>query len=630
MSEEGVAASGLPHPDAKGSERQRDRLKPLLASMPNLPGVYRMVGEEGKVLYVGKAKDLKKRVGSYFRSSGLSPRIAKMVSLIRDIEITVVRSEAEALLLENNLIKALAPKFNILFRDDKSYPFLKLSSHAFPRISYYRGTVDRQSQYFGPFPNAWAVKESIHILQKVFQLRSCTDSILSNRSRPCLLHQIHRCSAPCVKKISAEDYAADVGRAIRFLKGNSAELLNELEQKMNQASAELNYEQAAFFRDQIASLSKVLEQHNMETHPELDCDVLAVATDGKTIAVNLAMVRGGRHLGDRVHYTSAAIDISEADLDELQDEALMAFVSQHYTAQESPLALVVNRTECAAAISEWLSAQAGREIRVLHQPQGKRREWLALAESNARLGLARRAQEMGSQQSKTQILAQTLGLTGESEDPFDLRVECFDISHTGGEATQASCVVYQHHEMRPLEYRRFNIRDITPGDDYAAMRQALARRYDALENLPDLVLIDGGKGQLGVAMEVFEGLGIDTGLLVGVAKGEGRKVGLETLVFPDGREIALGPDHPALMLIAKIRDEAHRFAITGMRARRAKAQIGSVLDEVEGIGPKRRQRLLARFGGLAGLKAASVEDLATVEGISRQTAQELYRRLRGS
>jgi excinuclease ABC subunit C len=599
-------------------------------SMPNHPGVYRMLGEEGRVLYVGKAKDLKKRVASYFRGSGLSPRIAKMVSLIRDIEITVVRSETEALLLENNLIKTLAPKFNILFRDDKSYPFLKLSGHAFPRISYYRGALDRQSQFFGPFPNAWAVKESIHILQKVFQLRSCTDSVFSNRTRPCLLHQIHRCSAPCVQKIPASDYADDVGRAVRFLKGESAELLHELEEKMNAAAGQLHYEQAASFRDQIASLSKVLEQHNMETHPELDCDLLAVATDGKNIAVNLAMVRGGRHLGDRVHFSSAGIELQEADLNELQDEALLAFVSQHYGSHEMPQAIVVNRPECVAAISEWLSAQAGKEIRVLHQPQAKRREWLSLAESNARLGLARRAQEMGSQQSKTQILAQTLGLASEGEDPSDLRIECFDISHTAGESTQASCVVYQHHEMRPAEYRRFNIREITPGDDYAAMRQALGRRYEQLETLPDLVLIDGGKGQLGVAMEVFEGLGIDASLLVGVAKGEGRKVGLETLIFPDGREIALGPDHPALMLIAKIRDEAHRFAITGMRARRAKAQIGSVLDDVEGIGPKRRQRLLARFGGLAGLKAASVEDLASVEGISRQTAQDLYRRLRSS
>ncbi len=602
--------------------------KPILKTLPNLPGVYRMVGPQAKVLYVGKAKDLKKRVTSYFRPTGLSPRIAKMVSLIESIEITVVRSEAEALLLENNLIKTLAPKFNILFRDDKSYPFLKLSKHSFPRISYYRGALDKESQFFGPFPNSWAVKESLQLLQKVFQLRSCTDAVFSNRSRPCLLHQIHRCSAPCVNRISKEAYAQDIANAVRFLKGDSASVLNDLERQMNDAANDFRYEQAAVFRDQIASLSKVLAQHNMETHPELDCDLLAVATDGNTIAVNLAMVRGGRHLGDRAHFSSVSVDISEADLEDLQDEALSAFVSQHYAGQEAPSVLVINRPGLASVLSEWLSVQSGKEIRVLHQPQGKRREWLEQVESNARLALARRAQEMGSQQSRTQILSDTLGVTSQAEDPFDLRIECFDISHTAGESTQASCVVYQHHDMQPAEYRRFNISDITPGDDYAAMRQALTRRYEGMETLPDLVLVDGGKGQLGVAIQVFDGLGLDTGVLVGVAKGEGRKVGLETLVFPDGREIALGPDHPALMLIAKIRDEAHRFAITGMRARRAKAQIGSVLDEIEGIGPKRRQKLLARFGGLSGLKAASVEELATVEGISRASAQEIYRRLR--
>ncbi len=601
--------------------------------MPNLPGIYRMVGAEGKVLYVGKAKDLKKRVASYFRASGLSPRIAKMVSLIESIEITPVRTEAEALLLENNLIKSLAPKFNILFRDDKSYPFLKLSGHAYPRISYYRGALDKQSQYFGPFPNSWAVKESIQLLQKVFQLRSCTDAVFSNRSRPCLLHQIHRCSAPCVKRISTEAYQEDISHAVQFLKGDSQAILGDLEARMNTAAEQLDYEKAAVFRDQIASLSKVLEQHNMETHPDLDCDLLGVATDGKTIAVNLAMVRGGRHLGDRAHFSSVSIDITENDLNELQDDALTAFVSQHYALQEPPTVIVVNRPECSATLAEWLTAQSGRDVRVLHQPQGKRREWLEQVEANARLALARRAQEMGSQQSKTQILAQTLGLQSDSdgaEDAHDLRIECFDISHTGGQQTQASCVVYQHHDLQPAEYRRFNIAGITPGDDYAAMRQALMRRYEAMETLPDLVLIDGGKGQLGVAIEVFESLGLQTGVLVGVAKGEGRKVGLETLVFPDGREIALGPDHPALMLVARIRDEAHRFAITGMRARRAKAQVGSVLDEIEGIGPKRRQKLLARFGGLAGLRSAGVEELATVDGISRATAQEIYRRLRTS
>lgn len=605
---------------------------PVLRTLPALPGVYRMVDAQGKVLYVGKARDLKKRVSSYFRPTGLSPRIAKMVSLIRNIEITATRSESEALLLENNLIKTLAPKFNILFRDDKSYPFLKISHHRFPRISYYRGALDKQSQYFGPFPNSWAVKDSIHILQKVFQLRSCTDSVFSNRSRACLLHQIHRCSAPCVQAISEEAYTQDVSHALNFLRGEHAQVLSGLEAKMTQAANEQHYEQAAVFRDQIASLSRVLEQHSMETHADLDCDVLAVATDGERLVVNLAMVRGGRHLGDRAHFSAHAPELIEGAglkeaLGEALDEALVAFVSQHYVAQEIPATLVVNRPATAAVIEEWLAAQSGHAVRVLHVPQGKRRDWLSMAQDNAKLALVRRAQEMGSQQSRTRVLVDTLGLAVDQLE--DCRIECFDISHTAGEATQASCVVYHHHDMQPADYRRFNISGITPGDDYAAMRQVLTRRYEKIEQLPDLVLIDGGKGQLGVAVDVFESLGHDTHVLVGVAKGEGRKVGLETLFFPDGRSLELGQDHPALMLIAQIRDEAHRFAITGMRARRAKARTGSILDEIEGIGPKRRQRLLARFGGLAGLKAAGVEELASVEGISQATAQEIYRRLRG-
>ncbi len=603
--------------------------KPILRSMPTLPGVYRMVGEAGVVLYVGKAKNLKNRVSSYFRGSGHSPRIAKMVSLIRAVEISVTRSESEALILENNLIKTLSPKFNILFRDDKSYPFLKLSGHAYPRISYYRGALDKSAQYFGPFPNAWAVKESMSLLQKVFQLRSCTDSVFSNRSRPCLLHQIHRCSAPCVGKISSNDYARDVDHASRFLRGEAQEILATLESRMNAAAEVFDYEQAAVIRDQIGALAKVLQQQSMETHDSLDCDLLAVATDGKTVVVNLAMVRGGRHLGDRAHFSSIGTELSDADLDDVLDEALTAFVSQHYLGQACPAVLVVNRTAPAQTLSDWLTAEAGKEVRVLIQPQGQRREWLILAEDNARIALARRAQEMGSQQSRTQMLADALGLVSDTGDAADLRVECFDISHTAGEATQASCVVYHRHDLQPSEYRRFNITGITPGDDYAAMRQVLTRRYEGVERMPDLVLVDGGKGQMSVAVEVFEGLGHDPSILVGVAKGEGRKVGLETLVFPDGRTLVLGRDHPALMLVAKIRDEAHRFAITGMRAKRAKTQLGSVLDEIEGIGPKRRSRLLARFGGLSGLTAASVEDLASVEGISKATAQEIYRRLRG-
>jgi len=617
--------------------------KPLLAHLPERPGVYRMLDADRTVLYVGKAKNLKKRVASYFRSSGLSPRIQNMVRRVQDIDITVSRTEAEALLLENNLIKTLSPRFNILFRDDKSYPFLKLSGHAYPRISYYRGALDRQHQYFGPFPNAWAVKESIHILQKVFQLRSCTDSVFAHRTRACLLHQIHRCSAPCVQAISKDSYQRDVENASRFLKGDHHQVLSELAGQMDQAAHDMNYEQAAVFRDRISALSRVLQQHGMETDAALDCDLLAVAGDGRRIVVNLAMVRGGRHLGDRPYFSSDAALETDVEVEEdvppssdealevlpVLDEALLAFASQHYAVHDLPDTLVVNRPQVIGPLAEWLRAQAQRDIRLLHAPQGQRLEWLRLAEDNARLALVRRAQEVGSQQSRTRVLVESLGLVAETDDLSSFRVECFDISHTSGEATQASCVVYHHHDLQPKEYRRFNIEGVTPGDDYAAMRQVLTRRYEGAERLPDLVLIDGGKGQLSTAINVFETLGLDDSILVGVAKGEGRKVGLERLIFPDGRELSLGPGHPALMLVAQIRDEAHRFAITGMRAKRARTRSGSLLDDIEGIGPKRRQRLLARFGGLSGLKAAGIEELATVDGISQGLAQEIYRRLHG-
>jgi len=598
--------------------------KAFMANLPGLPGVYRFINTQGQLLYVGKAKDLRKRVSSYFQKTGHSPRIAHMVSQIAAAEFTVVRSEAEALLLENNLIKTQAPRYNILFRDDKSYPFLRMSRHRYPRISYYRGAVDKNADYFGPFPNAWAVKESIQILQKVFRLRSCTDNVLSNRSRPCLLHQIHRCSAPCVQEISDEDYGRDVGRALSFLRGGHEEVLSALQADMQKASDQLDFEAAAVYRDQIGALSRVLQQHSMETESVQDCDILAVVGDGQRAVVNLAMVRGGRHLGDRPYF-SAAIHGPESD--DTLDEALLAFASQHYLDTPPASTLVVNRESAVPALLDWLATGQAKGVRVLHAPQGKRRDWLRLAEDNARLALVRRAQEQGGAEARTRLLAETLGLASDTEDLAELRIECFDISHTSGEATQASCVVYHHHAMQSSDYRRFNIRDITAGDDYAAMRQALTRRYEQAETLPDLVLIDGGKGQLSVAMDVFAGLGHDTGILLGVAKGEGRKVGLERLIFPDGRELALGRDHGALMLIAEIRDEAHRFAISGMRAKRAKARIGSVLDEIEGVGPKRRQRLLARFGGLQGLKKASVDELATVEGVSHGLAEEIYRRL---
>ncbi|MDL1861600.1 excinuclease ABC subunit UvrC [Betaproteobacteria bacterium PRO7] len=599
--------------------------------LPQLPGVYRMLDAAGNVLYVGKARDLKKRVASYF-NKGVGPRTAHMLARVAAIETTVTRSEAEALLLENNLIKSLAPRYNILFRDDKSYPYLRFTDHRFPRIAYYRGATDRKARYFGPYPNAWAVKDSIQILQKVFRLRTCEDSVFNHRSRPCLLHQIQRCSAPCVGLIDAAAYAQDVDRAVRFLRGQTSEVIAELEARMQSLADALQFEQAAAVRDQLGSLARVLHQQAVDTTGgDTDADVVAVALDGGQACVNLAMVRGGRHLGDKPYFPAAAARGGDAGADEA--EILEAFISQHYAEHAPPGVLIVNADVDAVELQAMLDDGA-RRVQILRQPQGQRRRWLEMAEANAKLALARRLAEEGSQAARTRALVETLGIELEDGDPAKLRVECFDVSHTMGEATQASCVVYHDHAMRPAEYRRFNIEGITAGDDYAAMRQVLTRRYTPVArgegSLPNLVLVDGGQGQVSVAKQVFEELGLDSGVIVGVAKGEGRKVGLEELVFADGRPpLRLGRESQALMLITQIRDEAHRFAITGMRARRAKARQTSQLEELDGIGPKRRQKLLARFGGLRGLRAASIEDIAQVQGVSRKLAERIYAQLHG-
>ncbi|WP_332775772.1 excinuclease ABC subunit UvrC [Polaromonas sp.] len=626
-----------------------------VAALPALPGVYRYFDAEGGVLYVGKARNLKKRVSSYFQKNHGGTRIGHMVTKIVRMETTVVRSEAEALLLENNLIKTLNPKYNILFRDDKSYPYLKLASHEFPRIAYYRGAVEKKHRYYGPYPSAWAVKETILLLQKVFKLRVCEDTVFNNRTRPCLLYQIKRCSAPCVGHVSPEQYAIDTANAERFLKGQAQDILTELEKQMLAHADKLEFEQAAELRNQMSALSKVLHQQSMETGGDKDVDILAVKVQGGKACVNLAMVRGGRHLGDRPYFPTHvehATDMTGFDEDAegagvpapgktgkpLEALVLEAFIAQHYIDVPVPPALVCSEP-VDKDLMDALGAQAGIKVTAIHQPREQRRIWLEMAQKNADIQLARLLAEQGSQQARTRALAEALDLAMDNLDA--LRIECFDISHTAGEATQASCVVFHDHKMQSAEYRRYNIEGITPGDDYAAMRQVLARRYtklaEAVRNpagshgarLPDLVLIDGGKGQVAMAREVFAELGLDLGLIAGVEKGEGRKVGLEELVFADGREkVYLGRDSAALMLIAQIRDEAHRFAITGMRAKRAKVRVGgSRLEDIAGIGPKKRASLLQRFGGIRGVASAGVEDIATVDGISKELAEEIYRAL---
>ncbi len=626
----------------------RERLLADVAALPGLPGVYRYFDAQGAVLYVGKARDLKKRVSSYFTKNHGGTRIGHMVGKIVRLETTVVRSEAEALLLENNLIKTLVPRYNILFRDDKSYPYLKLVSHAFPRMAYYRGAVDRRHRYFGPYPSAWAVKESIQLLQKVFRLRTCEDTVFNNRTRPCLLYQIKRCSAPCVGYISAEDYARDVSNAERFLNGEQQEVMDALQARMMAHAEALNFEQAAEIRDQLGALSRVLHQQAVEDNTGVstkDADILAVKVQGGRACVNLAMVRGGRHLGDRPYFPKHVDDATSLSAEAAEErggaasaevQVLEAFIAQHYLDGGVPPLLVLSHAVDKALI-DALSLHAGIKVTAQHQPREPRRAWLDMCITGAQIKLAQLLAEEGSQQARTRALVDALQLEVENLDAF--RIECFDISHTAGEATQASCVVFENHRMQNAQYRRYNIEGITGGDDYAAMRQVLTRRYGKLvaaasdpeakpgTRLPDLVLVDGGRGQVSMAREVFEELGIDLSVIVGVEKGEGRKVGLEELVFADGREkVWLGKDSAALMLVAQIRDEAHRFAITGMRARRASVRTGgSRLEDIAGVGPKKRAKLLQRFGGVRGVAGASVEDLLRVDGISRELAEEIYR-----
>ena len=593
--------------------------KEFLASLPTRPGVYRMIDAAGAVLYVGKAKDLKKRVCSYFQKTDQSPRIRLMLKSVDHIDTTVTRTEAEALLLENNLIKGLKPRFNILFRDDKSYPYLLLTGHRFPRLAYFRGTPKKRDQAFGPYPNAYAVRESMQLLQKVFQLRTCEDSVFANRSRPCLLHQIKRCTAPCVERIDADAYARDIDGAAQLLKGEATALTEKITAQMNAAAVALDFETAALLRDRLRMLATVREKQFVDTTgSEADADVVAVAEVAGVIAVNLTMIRGGRHLGDRSFFPQHGEGATPA-------EALDAFIAQHYLDHPIPARILVNEPIETDALETLLSQQAGKKVVLQHRVTGERRVWLTMAQANARLSAERRSADRANQSQRLAALADTLDLPGLK------RIECFDISHTMGEATVASCVVYEGDDLKKSDYRRYNIAGITPGDDYAAMRAALTKRFHRSieENgvLPDLLLIDGGKGQISSAVEAMNELGLGEVLLLGVAKGEARKPGLETLIFADGRELRLAKDHPGFHLIQQVRDEAHRFAITGHRAKRGKARMQSTLEDIAGIGPKRRKQLLEHFGGLQGVRDAGVDALASVNGISRELAETIYHAL---
>jgi len=589
-----------------------------LKNLTPRPGVYRMLDGEGVVLYVGKARNLRKRVASYFRRSGLGSKTRALVAQIAAIEVTVTHTEGEALLLENNLIKTLRPRYNVLLRDDKSYPYIYLSTEQqYPRLAFHRGAKRGKGSYFGPYPGAGAVRESLHLLQKLFRVRQCEDSFFSNRSRPCLQYQIKRCTAPCVGYISPEDYAEDVRNTVLFLEGGDRAVIDGLVARMEKASAALEYEKAAGFRDQIATLHRVQEKQYV-SNERGDLDILASATNGGNACVQVFFIRKGRNLGNAVFYPRVPGDSGN-------EEILSAFITQYYLGRSIPAELLLShKPEDEELIQAVLSEQAGHRVKLTTGVRNERARWLKLAINNAEQALAAFLNTRKGYLGRLNELKQALAL-----DELPERMECFDISHTQGESTVASCVVFGMEGPIKSDYRRFNIQDIQPGDDYAAMEQALSRRYTRLVKgegrLPDLLFIDGGKGQIGAAHRVLEELQVTDVLIIGIAKGPERKPGLETLHVPGlTRPVSLAPDSPALHLIQQIRDEAHRFAITGHRQRRARSRKTSPLEQIAGIGPKRRQLLLKQLGGLREVARAGVDDLQAVKGINRTLAQQIY------
>jgi len=588
-----------------------------LQQIPSQPGVYRMLDGAGTVLYVGKAKDLKRRVSSYF-GRALNRRLQVMVGQIADIQVTVTRTEGEALLLENDLIKSHRPRYNVLLRDDKSYPFIYLDTgHPFPRLAFYRGPRKGRGRYFGPYPSAWAVRETLQLLQKLFPVRQCEDGFYRGRSRPCLQHQIKRCTAPCVGLIGPQDYAVDVANSIKFLEGRADEVVASLGERMERAAEALEFERAATLRDQIATLRRI-QQKQYVTADGGELDIIALAEEAGTVCVQVFFVRGGRNLGNKAFFPQVPDDASRASV-------MSAFLAQFYADKPLPPELLVNVAPDEQGFLETaFSERAGRRVAIRHRLRGDRARWVEMAAQNAELALKSRLGSRAGYTSRLQSLCDALGL-----DEPPRRMECFDISHTRGELTVAACVVFDQEGPRKSDYRRFNIEDITPGDDYAAMAQALTRRYKRVQSgevpLPDVLFIDGGKGQLGAVQAVLQELGISGLTIVGVAKGPDRKAGAEQLWLPGAKAPLLpGADSPAMHLVQQIRDEAHRFAITGHRQRRDKARRTSPLEDIPGVGPRRRQNLLRAFGGLRGLARAAPEDIARIDGISTELAKRIH------
>jgi excinuclease ABC subunit C len=600
--------------------------KSFLKTVPTRPGVYRMIGEDDEILYVGKAKNLKNRVSSYFRSTALAGKTMALVARILDVEYTVTNSETEALLLEQSLIKAHKPRYNIDIKDDKSYPYIYLSTEDdFPRLAFHRGAQKRPGRYFGPFPSAYSVRDSINILQKVFRVRTCEDTFFKNRSRPCLQYQIKRCSGPCCDLVTRDAYAEDVEHAIMFLEGKSKAVIDDYANKMDKASNNLEFERAALYRDQISHLQRIQENQYV-FGSEGDIDVIAAVVNPGGVCVLVMMIRGGRLLGSKTWFPRVGIEESPS-------EVLASFLPRFYLAgssgREIPREIVVSaKVEDKDVIESALTEQTGRKVRIADNVRGHRQRWVDLAMTNAEQSLGGHLANRNNVYQRFEALQEALGLADMPE-----RLECFDISHSAGEATVASCVVFDQNGPLKSDYRRFNIENITPGDDYAAMSQALSRRYTRIKKgegrLPDILFVDGGKGQLSEAETILEELQIDGVIIVGVAKGPTRKAGMESLFVSGQEELVLSPDNSALHLIQHIRDESHRFAITAHRNRRGKKRQTSSLDGIDGVGPKRRRALLRHFGSAKRVEGASAEELSKVEGISRKLADHIYSTLHG-